>query len=80
MVVRARHLFYEKNSFCARRLAWFVLWLAFLSLRIPAAYGFHLQNVQHLVVFGDSLSDNGNSLAAAGVHSLLTITVAGQTV
>jgi thermolabile hemolysin len=66
MAVRAIHHLFEKNSYFARRLAWLVLWLAFLALRIPAAYGFNLQNVQHLVVFGDSLSDNGNSLAAAG--------------
>ena len=66
MVVREIYLLDEKNWNCARRLACFGLWLAFLSLRIPAADGFNLQNVQHLVVFGDSLSDNGNSLAAAG--------------
>jgi phospholipase/lecithinase/hemolysin len=66
VVVREIHLLYEKNSNCARRLACFGLWLAFLSLGIPVAHGFNLQNVQHLVVFGDSLSDNGNSLAAAG--------------
>jgi phospholipase/lecithinase/hemolysin len=66
MAVRAIHHLFEKNSYFARRLAWLVLWLAFLALQTPAAYGFNLQNVQHLVVFGDSLSDNGNSLAAAG--------------
>jgi phospholipase/lecithinase/hemolysin len=66
MMIRKRRRLSEKTSYFMKRLVWLVLWLAILSLGIPAAYGFNLQNVQHLVVFGDSLSDNGNSLAAAG--------------
>ncbi len=66
MMIRKRRRLSEKNSYFMKRLVWLVLWLAILSLGIPAAYGFNLQNVQHLVIFGDSLSDNGNSLAAAG--------------
>jgi phospholipase/lecithinase/hemolysin len=51
------------NSCIMKGSATFALWLAILSLRVSSVYGFNLQNVQHLVVFGDSLSDNGNSLA-----------------
>ena len=51
------------NSCIMKGSATFALWLAILSLRVSSVYGLNLQNVQHLVVFGDSLSDNGNSLA-----------------
>lgn len=49
-----------------KRLALLVLWLAVFALRVPSVYGFNLQNFQRLVVFGDSLSDNGNSFASVG--------------
>jgi phospholipase/lecithinase/hemolysin len=45
------------------KLALAVLWLAIFFFRVSFAYGFNLQTVQHVVVFGDSLSDNGNSFA-----------------
>jgi phospholipase/lecithinase/hemolysin len=49
------------------KLALFVLWLGFFLFRTLSAYASDLQNIQHLVVFGDSLSDNGNSLKMFGV-------------
>jgi thermolabile hemolysin len=54
-----------RTSCVVNKLALAVLWLAIFSFRVSSAYGFNLQTVQHVVVFGDSLSDNGNSLAAA---------------
>lgn len=55
-----------KNSCVVNNLAFAILWLAIFSFGVSIAYGFNLQTVQHVVVFGDSLSDNGNSLAAVG--------------
>ena len=59
-------LFAMANLGMLKRLAVLVLWLAIFSLRATAVYGFDLRNFQHLVVFGDSLSDNGNSFASVG--------------
>jgi len=64
---RARYVGFETKTSCfVSKLALTILWLAICSFRLSSAYGFNLQTVQHVVVFGDSLSDNGNSLAAAG--------------
>jgi phospholipase/lecithinase/hemolysin len=49
-----------------KKLAFLVLSLAIFSLRAPCAYSLDLYSFQHVVVFGDSLSDNGNSLVAVG--------------
>ena len=49
------------------KLALFALWIGVFSSRVLSAYASDLQNIQHLVVFGDSLSDNGNSLDAFGL-------------
>jgi phospholipase/lecithinase/hemolysin len=49
-----------------KRLASLVLALANFALPVPATYGSFL-NFQNLVVFGDSLSDNGNTFATAGL-------------
>ena len=49
-----------------KRLSLLVLCLAVFSLRVSSVYGFDLQNFQRLVVFGDSLSDNGNSFVSVG--------------
>ena len=56
--------FYEAQL---HKLALFALWLGIFSSRVLSAYASDLQNIQHLVVFGDSLSDNGNSLDAFGL-------------
>ncbi len=64
--IQKRRILDKGYSRFPKRLAVLLLWLATFSLRIPSAYGFNLQNVQHLVVFGDSLSDSGNSFAASG--------------
>jgi phospholipase/lecithinase/hemolysin len=45
-----------------RKLAFFVFSLVFIFVRLPSAYALDLSKFEHLVVFGDSLSDNGNSL------------------
>jgi phospholipase/lecithinase/hemolysin len=58
--------FHMANSRIMKRLALLVLCLAAFSLRVPSVYGFNLQNFQRLVVFGDSLSDNGNSFVSIG--------------
>jgi thermolabile hemolysin len=55
------------NSRIMMRLALLVLCLTVFSWRVPAVYGFNLQNFQGLVVFGDSLSDNGNSFVSVGL-------------
>ena len=48
---------------CAmRRLGLLVFCLALFFVRAPAANASDLSRFKHLVVFGDSLSDNGNSL------------------
>jgi phospholipase/lecithinase/hemolysin len=61
----ARNVGFETRTLCVvNRLALAVLWLAIFSFRVSSSYGFNLQTVQHVVVFGDSLSDNGNSFAA----------------
>lgn len=44
-----------------RKLAFFVFCLAVIFVRLPSAYALDLSKFEHLVVFGDSLSDNGNS-------------------
>jgi thermolabile hemolysin len=44
-----------------RKLAWLVFWFAGCILQISSLQAFDLNNFQNLVVFGDSLSDNGNS-------------------
>ena|SRR5208282_3280872 len=44
-----------------RKLA-VVFSLVFIFVRLPSAYALDLSKFEHLVVFGDSLSDNGNSL------------------
>jgi phospholipase/lecithinase/hemolysin len=63
----ARYVGFETKTSCVvNKVALAVLWLAIFSFRLSSAYGFNLQTVQHVVVFGDSLSDNGNSLASAG--------------
>jgi hypothetical protein len=49
------------------KLALFALWIGVFSSRVLSAHASDLQNIQHLVVFGDSLSDNGNSLDAFGL-------------
>ena len=49
-----------------KRLVFLVLALATFALRVPIAYASFL-NFQNLVVFGDSLSDNGNTFSAAGL-------------
>ena len=56
--------FYEAQL---QKLALFALWLGIFSARVLSAYASDLQNIKHLVVFGDSLSDNGNSLDAFGL-------------
>jgi phospholipase/lecithinase/hemolysin len=45
-----------------RRLAFFVFFVLIL-VRLPSACALDLSKFKHLVVFGDSLSDNGNSLS-----------------
>jgi hypothetical protein len=47
-------------------LAVLILALASFALRAPSAYGSFL-SFQNLVVFGDSLSDNGNTLSSVGL-------------
>lgn len=49
-----------------KRIVLLFLWLAVFTLRAPCVYGFNLQSIQRLVVFGDSLSDNGNSFISVG--------------
>ena len=49
-----------------KSLVFLVLALATFALRVPIAYASFL-NFQNLVVFGDSLSDNGNTFSAAGL-------------
>lgn len=44
-----------------RKLAFFVS-LVVIFMRLSSAYALDLSKFEHLVVFGDSLSDNGNSL------------------
>jgi phospholipase/lecithinase/hemolysin len=44
-----------------KKLAWLVFWFAGCILQISSAKAFDLSNFKHLVVFGDSLSDNGNA-------------------
>jgi thermolabile hemolysin len=50
-----------------KRIVPLVLWVLIFSLRVPAVYGWNLQNFHTLVAFGDSLSDDGNSFAAIGL-------------
>ena len=45
-----------------RKLAFLVFYLAIFSVRALSAYALDLSQFTHLIVFGDSLSDNGNSL------------------
>ena len=49
------------------KLALFALWLGIFSLRVLSVHASDLENIHHLVVFGDSLSDNGNSIDAFGL-------------
>ena len=49
------------------KLALIALWLWIFSLRVLSVHASDLENIHHLVVFGDSLSDNGNSLDAFGL-------------
>jgi thermolabile hemolysin len=59
-----RNVAIETRALCVvNKLALALLWLAIFSFRVSSASGFNLQTVQHVVVFGDSLSDNGNSFA-----------------
>jgi thermolabile hemolysin len=45
-----------------RKLAWLVFWFAGCILQVsPVVAAFNLNNFKQLVVFGDSLSDNGNA-------------------
>jgi phospholipase/lecithinase/hemolysin len=45
-----------------KKPAFFVFSLVIILARLPSAYALDLSKFEHLVVFGDSLSDNGNSL------------------
>src|SRR5438067_502473 len=45
----------------SRRLAWLAIWLALSFVQVSSAGTLDLNRFQQLVVFGDSLSDNGNS-------------------
>ena len=45
-----------------RRFGLLVFLLVLSSVRVPSADAFELSRFNHLIVFGDSLSDNGNSL------------------
>ena len=58
--------FHVATLYIVKRLSLLALWLAVFSLPVPSVYGFDLQNFQRLVVFGDSLSDNGNSFVSVG--------------
>jgi phospholipase/lecithinase/hemolysin len=49
-----------------KELVVLILALASLVLRAPPAYGSFL-GFQNLVVFGDSLSDNGNTFSSVGL-------------
>ena len=46
-----------------RKLAFVVFSLVFMFVRLPSAYALDLSKFERLVVFGDSLSDNGNLFA-----------------
>jgi phospholipase/lecithinase/hemolysin len=46
---------------------WLVLWLAVCFLRVSSAEALNLDQFENLVIFGDSLSDNGNSYVAQGL-------------
>lgn len=50
-----------------RRFGLLVFLLVLSSVRVPSADAFELSRFKHLIVFGDSLSDNGNSLFLFGV-------------
>ena len=43
------------------KLAWLVVWFAGCFLRVSSAEAFDLNNFRELVIFGHSLSDNGNA-------------------
>jgi phospholipase/lecithinase/hemolysin len=45
-----------------KKLAFFALCLAFFFGQAPSGYASDLSKFRRLVVFGDSLSDNGNPL------------------
>jgi thermolabile hemolysin len=44
-----------------KKVAWLVFWFAGCILQISSVAAFNLNDFQNLVIFGDSLSDNGNS-------------------
>ncbi|MBV9998931.1 MAG: SGNH/GDSL hydrolase family protein [Verrucomicrobia bacterium] len=44
-----------------KKLAWLVFWFAGCILQVPPADAFDLSKFNQLVIFGDSLSDNGNA-------------------
>jgi phospholipase/lecithinase/hemolysin len=46
-----------------RKLALFVICLILIFVRVPPAAALDLSRFERLVVFGDSLSDNGNLFA-----------------
>lgn len=50
-----------------RRFGLLVFLLVLSSVQVPSATASELSRFKHLVVFGDSLSDNGNSLSLFGV-------------
>lgn len=49
-----------------KKLAWLVFWFAGCLLQVPPADAFDLSKFKQLVVFGDSLSDNGNAYFLTG--------------
>lgn len=44
-----------------KKLTWLVFWIAGCILQVPPAGAFDLSKFEQVVVFGDSLSDNGNA-------------------
>lgn len=49
-----------------KKIACLVFWFAGCILQVSSAEAFNLNNFKQLVIFGDSLSDNGNAYALTG--------------